>query len=87
MGRASVPLAQFVTEEGLEDEFWVPLGKGDWTNLGGPVGWERRQEGGQMCCYVTVMHKLTHSGARVGRQQITISSRVLAWVWQEEDRV
>jgi hypothetical protein len=37
MGRSSVPLVQYIKEEGLEDEFTVPLGKGDWTNLEGPV--------------------------------------------------
>jgi hypothetical protein len=37
MGRAAVPLTQYISEEGLEDEFVLPLGKGDWTNLEGPV--------------------------------------------------
>lgn len=37
MGRAAVPLTRFISEEGLEDEFVLPLGKGDWTNLEGPV--------------------------------------------------
>jgi hypothetical protein len=37
MGRAAVPLAQFINEEGLEDELWLPLGKGEWTNMEGPV--------------------------------------------------
>lgn len=36
MGRAAVPLAQFISEDGMEDEFSLPLGKGDWTNLEGP---------------------------------------------------
>ncbi|KAF8057744.1 SYT2 [Scenedesmus sp. PABB004] len=42
MGRSAIPLSQFISEEGLEDEFWVPLGRGEWTNLGGPgqgEGW------------------------------------------------
>ncbi|WIA11325.1 hypothetical protein OEZ85_011448 [Tetradesmus obliquus] len=42
MGRAGIPLAQFINEEGLEDELWLPLGKGEWTNLEGPgqgEGW------------------------------------------------
>jgi hypothetical protein len=37
MGRTAVPLTQFISEEGLEDELVLPLGKGDWTNLEGPV--------------------------------------------------
>jgi hypothetical protein len=37
MGRAGISLSQFITEEGLEDELWLPLGKGEWTNLEGPV--------------------------------------------------
>lgn len=37
MGRAAVPLTQYIAEEGLEDEIVLPLGKGDWTNLEGPV--------------------------------------------------
>lgn len=37
MGRCAVPLSQFIKEEGLEEEIWLPLGKGDWTNLEGPV--------------------------------------------------
>jgi hypothetical protein len=37
MGRSGIPLSQFITEEGLEDELWLPLGKGEWTNLEGPV--------------------------------------------------
>jgi hypothetical protein len=37
MGRAGIPLSQFISEEGLEDELWLPLGKGEWTNLEGPV--------------------------------------------------
>lgn len=41
MGRAGIPLAQFISEEGLEDELWLPLGKGEWTNLEGPVGGNR----------------------------------------------
>jgi hypothetical protein len=45
MGRASVPLQQFIAEKGLEDEFWLPLGKGDWTNLEGPVSGP-----GRGCC-------------------------------------
>jgi hypothetical protein len=40
MGRAGIPLSQFITEEGLEDELWLPLGKGEWTNLEGPVSWK-----------------------------------------------
>eukprot|EP00879_Flechtneria_rotunda_P017918 GHRR01018780.1.p1 GENE.GHRR01018780.1~~GHRR01018780.1.p1 ORF type:complete len:574 (+),score=155.68 GHRR01018780.1:228-1949(+) len=42
MGRAAVPLAPFIAEAGQEDESWVPLGRGDWTGLGGPgqgEGW------------------------------------------------
>eukprot|EP00882_Tetradesmus_deserticola_P006163 GHRQ01006488.1.p1 GENE.GHRQ01006488.1~~GHRQ01006488.1.p1 ORF type:complete len:665 (+),score=277.92 GHRQ01006488.1:457-2451(+) len=42
MGRAGISLSQFITEEGLEDELWLPLGKGEWTNLQGPgqgEGW------------------------------------------------
>lgn len=37
MGRCALPLTQFINEEGLEDELWLPLGKGSWTNLEGPV--------------------------------------------------
>jgi len=33
MGRAAVPLAPFIAEEGLEDERWFALGKQDWTNI------------------------------------------------------
>jgi hypothetical protein len=36
MGRAAVPLAPFIAEEGLEDERWFALGKADWTNVMGP---------------------------------------------------
>lgn len=36
MGRAAVPLAPFIAEEGLEDERWFALGKADWTNAMGP---------------------------------------------------
>lgn len=30
-------LAPFISEEGLEEEMWFPLGKGTWTNPQGPV--------------------------------------------------
>ena len=36
MARAAVPLAPFIDYEGLDEETWFPLGRGDWTNLGGP---------------------------------------------------
>lgn len=36
MARAAVPLAPYIEDEGLDDETWFPLGRGDWTNLGGP---------------------------------------------------
>jgi hypothetical protein len=49
MGRAAVPLTQFISEEGLEDEFQLPLGKGDWTNLEGPVSGVRESPGMGEC--------------------------------------
>lgn len=36
MGRAAVPLAPLIEEEGRDDETWYPLGRGEWTNLEGP---------------------------------------------------
>ncbi|KAI8474104.1 MAG: hypothetical protein J3K34DRAFT_456945 [Monoraphidium minutum] len=36
MGRSAVPLAPFIAEEGLEEEMWFPLGRGEWTNPQGP---------------------------------------------------
>lgn len=37
MGRSAIPLAPFIADEGLEEEMWFALGKGEWTNLDGPV--------------------------------------------------
>jgi len=37
MGRSAAPLARRIVEEGLEEEVTLSLGKGDWTNLEGPV--------------------------------------------------
>eukprot|EP00877_Chromochloris_zofingiensis_P004904 jgi/Chrzof1/14414/Cz09g02020.t1 len=36
MGRSAIPLAPFIADEGLEEEMWFALGKGEWTNLDGP---------------------------------------------------
>ena len=37
MARAAIPLAEFIRQEGMEEELWFPLGRGEWTEIEGPV--------------------------------------------------
>jgi hypothetical protein len=36
-GRSAVRLAPLIAKEGVEEEMWFPLGRGEWTNPQGPV--------------------------------------------------
>jgi len=36
MARAAIPLAEFIRQEGMEEELWFPLGRGEWTLIEGP---------------------------------------------------
>lgn len=37
MARSAIPLTDIIRVEGQEEEGWFALGRGEWTNLEGPV--------------------------------------------------